>query len=393
MWILSRSIARHFLTNALLLYIFLCVVILAVDVSLNIDEFVKNARALLRLSTPEPSSLAIAGKSVVLIADLWWPRFFLLFSALLGPVLIGALGFTGSYLMKHRELVAMIASGISLRRVATPILLCTTLLLAAQVAVRELVLPRIAPLLVRDKQDIGGNVSALTRSFLRDTEGRLWYIQRAAFDKAHGAANAAGASLTNVYIYERDAQGLMTRRISAPNASWLGEAWQLQEGRAVSRAPVESAAGPVKRVALSTIDAIASSVTPTTLRMYRWDAMASNLSSAQLRELLTLTASASPTPAEARRHDGLIRILLGRWSSTLCVLLSVIMAIPLFLRKEPANMVRQTLIAAPQSLAAFALALVGTTIDLPGIPPGVSVFLPVMVLIPAGIIAWGSIRT
>ena len=99
--------------------------------------------------------LAVLVRVVELAADLWWPRLLQLFVFLLGMVLMGAMGFTLSQVVRHRELVAMLASGISLRRAARPILLVAALMTLVQVLDQELVLPRIAPLLTRDHGDAG----------------------------------------------------------------------------------------------------------------------------------------------------------------------------------------------------------------------------------------------
>ena len=83
------------------------------------------------------------------------PRRSLRWPILLGVVLIGGMGFTCAQLVRHRELVAVLASGVSLRRIARPILIVAIMLIGLQALNQELVLPRIAPLLTRDHGEAG----------------------------------------------------------------------------------------------------------------------------------------------------------------------------------------------------------------------------------------------
>jgi lipopolysaccharide export LptBFGC system permease protein LptF len=392
MSILFRAIARQFLLNALLLFAFFCLVIIAVDVSLNIDEFVKNARA--ALGGGEPSGPAVAWKACTLAAELWWPRIVPLYVFLLGPVLVGALGFTGAYLVKHRELVAMLSSGLSLHAAAAPVLVCSLGLVTLQLASREFILPRIAHLLTRDKTNQATASTGLLQHLQRDSEGRLLYMQRVELADADEPAPAAqqSALITGLTVFERDPQGLLLRKITADEARWQEGRWVLTNGlsfrqRGLDDAPATHAPAPVPVAELS------SSVDPLALRLRRWEKMASNLSTPQLREVAGRLRGPQATPAENARREGLERLLYGRWSSALCALLSVVLCVPFFFRKEPGNMIRQALIAAPLGLGAFALTLAGTTAAVPGIPPALSVFIPSMMLLPAAVAAWGSVRT
>src|SRR4030095_16197065 len=88
-------------------------------------------------------------------ADIWWPRLLSLFNFLLGMVLVAAMGFTCSQLVRNRELVAVLTAGKSLYRVAMPIVAVALGMTAVQGLNQELVIPRVAPLLLRDQGDAG----------------------------------------------------------------------------------------------------------------------------------------------------------------------------------------------------------------------------------------------
>ena len=62
-----------------------------------------------------------------------------------GLIVVGAMGFTLTSLQRTRELTAMIASGVSLYRVAAPLLITGLLLSALTLPVQEFILPPLAP--------------------------------------------------------------------------------------------------------------------------------------------------------------------------------------------------------------------------------------------------------
>ena len=380
---LDRYITRQFLTNIALILLFLSLVIIAVDFSLNFDEFSFSAERVLKARGSTVSTLSKGVLAIWLVVDLWWPRMFLLFNFLLGPVLVGAMGFTCASMVKHRELVALLASGVSLKRVARPILIVTLCMVGLMVANREWALPRLAPLLTRDKSDAGSPTQGTFHDVSVDAQQRIIYSRR---------VHLGTGSIDGLYAYERDAQGLMTNRISADVAVWQGDRWALQNGVSLRRRALDNA-GPGARILPVPVATLATDVDPTALQLRRFEGMAANLSTPQVSGLITRFRAQEQTPAVQRRIAGLERNRWGRTAGAASILLTVILCLPFFLRREPANMLRQSLKAAPIALGAFAGVLVGTTAAMPGLPAQVGVFIPVLMLIPGAIIASGTIRS
>ncbi|MCB1282212.1 MAG: LptF/LptG family permease, partial [Salinibacterium sp.] len=157
MTLLDRYIARQYLFNTLLLLVILGGFVVTIDVSLNINRFGRQAAELAsqQHAGGDPSDLRVATLTVFLIADLWWPRLLQLFNFMLGLVLVGAMGFTCAQLVRHRELVAVLAGGQSLIRLSRPIFIVAIGLTLVQVVNQEVMLPRIAPLLTRDPGEAG----------------------------------------------------------------------------------------------------------------------------------------------------------------------------------------------------------------------------------------------
>src|SRR5688572_1916154 len=227
---LDRYIARQYLFNVVALLVLLFSFVVVVDLTLNIDRMFKVASAFAK--DKELGGVAKVGLVAKLAADLWWPRLLQLFVFLLGMVLMGAMGFTVSQIVRHRELVAMLASGISLRRAARPILLVAALLTFVQVLDQEFIIPRIAPLLTRDHGDAGKHeLKGFGVPLTADSQHRLFYAK--SFEPSD---DGSGGTLTDLVIWERDKNGRVERTIKAALAEWRRGAWEI----AVAQVRVET---------------------------------------------------------------------------------------------------------------------------------------------------------
>lgn len=362
MSILDRFIARHFLTNVGILLALLAAFVVAIDASLNADEFLEAGRGLASANGQEPTALRTAAVTVLLVVDLWWPRLLQLFNFLLGVVMVGGMGFTLAQMSRHRELVAVLASGQSLFRVARPIVIAAIALTALQALNSELVLPRIAPLLARERPDAAARALGPTRIPLaRDGQGRVFYAER---------FEAGASALEEVTIWELDDQSQPIARITADQASWREGAWQLAGGQISRRGP--EGFGPLQPIAR-----VESDLDPTQLMMLRYRGFSQSMSWTQADRLLH-----SLRNLDDRQEARLERIKWGRVPTMIANLLALVIAIPFFLNREPRNMLIQTLRAAPIALGAVMGGVIGSAVGVPGIPPSLGVFLPVLVLTP-----------
>ncbi|CAG1009973.1 hypothetical protein PHYC_03776 [Phycisphaerales bacterium] len=377
--LLDRYIARQYLANILVLFVFFFSVIIVIDFSLNFDEFVDIAERVARERRWEKSQLREALLAGTLVIDLWWPRLFQLFHYMLGVVLVGAMGFTCAQLVRHREFVALLSGGVSLHRIARPILVVAALMTGLQVVNAEVILPRLAPLLTRDKNEAGARGLGVTRQPLSaDSAGRLFYAKTVDLDRG---------TIQGLWVWERDERGLMTRRITAERAAWDGSAWVLEEGSVALRA--DSSRPGAGRP--ETITRLETDLDPTALRLRRFEGYSNNLSTGQLTELLS-RLRAQPMPP-AQRIEQLERVRAGRPAVMIANLLTLLIALPFFVRREPTNMLVQSLKATPAALAALLGTLIGVTASMPGLPPSLGVFVPAMVLAPLAIAGMTSIKT
>ncbi|MFG0325713.1 MAG: LptF/LptG family permease [Phycisphaerales bacterium JB037] len=376
MSLLDRYIARQFLINVVALFAILFCFVIAVDATLNIDRFLKRAAELSAAEGSEPGSLRKFALAGLLIADLWWPKLLLLFNFMLGIVLVGAMGFTCAQMVRHRELVAVLASGQSLRRVARPFFIVALGFTVLQAVNQEVFLPRIAPLLPRDHGDAGQRtLQEKSVLLVPDTQGRLFSAAR--FD-------ADARRLDELLVWVRDDQDRFAARIHADAAVWRNGGWDLENGF------IE----PVDRSTSTPIARLETSLDPRTLTMAQYAGISQSLSFTQVGGMLrVLDRMGGDAEDLAQRRDRLERIRWGRFSVMAANLLGLCLAVPFFLTRVPMNMMLQSIKAAPVALGAVIGGIVGSAMPLPGVPAAIGVFAPVIVTLPMLLWASSRIRT
>ena len=231
--ILDRYIARLYLTNVAAILVALMSFVVAVDVVVNLAPLMDAGRAVAGEGAP---GFKVAWGVTYAIMDLWGPRLLQLFSYLAGVVLIAAMGFTCVNLVRRRECVAVLASGVSLHRLFVPFLAVALLVTAVQAIDQEILIPRVAHKLFREHENAGQDVSASLRvPLIPDSANRLWYAVN--YDSAE-------QRMDRLAVWERDADGGVIRRITADTARWDGARWILENGAAETpdgaRTPIDA---------------------------------------------------------------------------------------------------------------------------------------------------------
>ncbi len=387
---LDRYIARQYAANVLALLLLLFSFVVAIDAILNVDAFLKQAEDTLGPGAGLIRTWAVAG---LLVADLWWPRLLQLYSFVIGLVLVGAMGFTFTQLVRHREMVAMLAGGVSLFRAARPVLVVALVMTVLNVINQEVVLshPRIAPLLTRQQGDAGRRDWSEFRVALTSDGGgagaRVFMASR--FDPVTN-------TLEDLNVWERDEQGRGKRFIVAERATWTPEPgpdglpgrWVLVRPRMTSLR-MAPAGSPQEFVpdAGGVPGSIRTALDPATLLFKRYAAFSQSLSWKQIGGMLE-----SPR-LKPEMRDRLQRTRWGRVSTILCAFLSLLITMPFFLVREPTNMLVQSLKCAPVGIISLLGGVFWTAVEFPGLPPGFAVFLPVFLLIAIAIAVLSSLRT
>lgn len=390
---LTLYIARLYATNIALLAIIIAGFIVTIDAFLNLTHFLRAGTRLAEAAagsagehadTP-PGWLAVAGYTIFAIVDLWWPRLLQLFNYLSGFLLVGGLGFTAAQLVKQREIVAILAGGISLFRVSHAFFLVAGVLLAAQLINQELIVPSIADRLGRTERDLGNPERAIITIRLNvDERGSIWHA--ATFEPTTG-------ELTGVNIWFRDENARVLGHLTADTATWQPDAnpgqWQLTNGwyrpiDAPDTAPNEAVQltnDPITNARGTPIDAYQTRMDPTRLRVKWLEGFGGNLSWQQIGEILR---EGGLEPAAAASLE---RARWGRVGTVLSNALVLIAAMPLFLLRMPRGLLSATLRATPIAALGLLAAAAAPTIAYPGVPPAIGALVPAFILLP---IAWGS---
>lgn len=396
---LDRYIARQFLLNIAILIAILFSFIVAIDLSLNFGEFMDLAAARGKTQQVGPGGAVVAVEAgavrrvllmIFLVFDYWWPKLLQLGNYLIGLIVIGAMGFTCTQLVRHREFVAAVAGGVSLFRVMRPFVLVALLMTLIQAANFEYVIPRIADLIQRDREQASQRrLDTLPVRLVPDSQRRLFYAR--GFDAGAGV-------MKDVTVLERGASGPAVRTIYAREATWRDGGWDLADGYAESRT---SQTAPKEK-----IERIVTDLDPTAIKIARFSGYSQSLSWRQINEMLERperlglalaseedAAQVTDTATRQQRVDELQRVRFGRCAMMLCNMLALLLVTPFYLRREPTNMMVQSIKAAPIAVLGVMGGVLGASAAIPGLPAAVGVFVPALVLLPLAIAAVTSVRT
>lgn len=369
----SRYIARLYLTNIAVLLIVLFSFIVSVDVVLNLSRFSDHAvETAQSAGRAEPEGLRLALLTAVLVVDLWGPRLLQLFGYLIGVVLVVAMGFTCAQLVRHREFVALLASGVSLTRIALPFLAVAALFCAIQALNQELVVPRVAHLLTREHGESGRrSIADFPVTLATDGTGRVFHA---------AAFNDQAGTLDRLTVFEQDNTGRVRRVVTADSAQWTGAGWTLQNGRERDLAPgADTATTPT--------DFIPTALDPTRIKVKALEGFGQNLSWPQINEII----AHGGLDNDARSR--LDRARWGRLATLVSNLATVVAALPFFLKRMPGSMLGSTLRASPIAALGLVAAAAAPAVALPGLPAWLGAFVPCAVLLAIASALFTGIRS
>ena len=371
MKMMDRYIARLYAINVLTLLVLLGGFVVTIDVFVNLTRFSNAASENVAAEVDQPEGLALLVRTAVVIADFWGPKLLQLFNYLIGIVMVAAMGFTCAQLVRQREFVALIASGVPLQRVAMPFVFVALMLTGLQAVNQELVVPKVAALLARDVEDAGSrDIAGFAVQLVPDEQGRIFTAER--FDPEEGRLEGVG-------IYERSDVGVVTRTIRAESAVWDGSGWVLEGGRVTDFATDAQQNAPIRRVD--------TALDPTRLKIRHLRGFGESLGWGDISALLK---DGGMDEASMQRLD---RVRWGRWASMLSNLIVLFAALPFFLRKLPGPMILAGLKAAPVGLLGLVAAGLAPSIPIGGLPVWVGVFIPALVLLPLSVALISSVRT
>jgi lipopolysaccharide export LptBFGC system permease protein LptF len=375
MKLLTFHIMKRMTINFIVLFTLFFLLGAVIDIIINLDEFDKIANSL----SKDGGFFAKIFALIQVGIGFEGPRLFQVYGYLHGVIAIGAMAFTAANMLRSKEFVALMAAGISLRSIAMPFLIVMGGISVVALLNQEYMLPRVAPLLLRDHGELGkDSVGSFSVPFTPDQSGVLLLAP---------SLNPATGEIKEPTFLVRDDKGRMIRQIRATSATWDGVAsgrWILQNGRAVDVVFDEETA---QAEILPPIDVAyyETELSPYILTLHRYGQFIGMLGMTQLNSMLEV-AGTFDAPM-LRRH------WYSRFASIAINILTMIIVIPLFVTREPVILSRQAMKCGGIALTILFGGTIVMLMPVQGFPAVVSVFLPVLVLFPVGLLQLVNIRT
>ena len=168
MKILDKYVAKNFLIGYAIAFCVLIGMRITIDLFANLDEFTEHANL---------GTLSIIAN----ILTYYSLQSTLYFRDFAGMITVVAAAFSLGKMVRYNELTAMMASGVSLKRVITPIVVLAVVFSGFLIIDQELIIPALSPKLVRGSDAIPGKES-YNVWFITDASGSL--ISAKKFDVA-----------------------------------------------------------------------------------------------------------------------------------------------------------------------------------------------------------------
>lgn len=363
MRLIDRNVIVRFLGNFVTLFCLLFIFAVSIDVVLQFDNFVDAARN--AVDAERYDSVALA--TIMAILDFHGPRVFQFFGFMVGLVSVAAAGFTLAQMQRSRELLALLAVGVPLQRVAASIVLVAFLLNGVQVLNQEFVVPELARVLLREHDEVLAR-SAGTFDVPLTRDGNDNLVQIARLDVERGTAEG-------FLVLERDDDGTARRRLRAPIAHWDESAgqWLLSEGIARTRSEL----GAMQVEPPIAVATYATDLSPRAFSVKRFRDHAQMLSSGQIQELRADGGDATGV---------LARIAWARVGGFGVNMLVLVLAMSSFLRRHPAPLLPQCVQSAAIAVPLLLVAALVMMLPIEGISPAVMAIMPTAILVP--IVFW-----
>ena len=221
---LDKYIAKNFLISYAIAFGVLVGLRIVIDLFVNLDEFTENAADLTTIQV------------VMNISTFYLLNSMLYFRDFAGIITVMAAVFSIGKMIRSNEFVALMASGVSLRRVIAPIAFLAVIMTALLVIDQEFLIPPFSDKLVREHDEVPGRETYNVR-FIADGSGSLIFSQK--FDLKTETFH----SLT-IITRERIADSMVwkpTGKISAEKAVYnrSTQVWELTKGQFVGIDSVE----------------------------------------------------------------------------------------------------------------------------------------------------------
>ena len=363
MKLLDKYVAKNFLIGYVISFGVLIGLRIVIDMFVNIDEFAQYSDL----------GILVVIKNIITYYALNTTLYFRDFA---GMITVFAAAFSVGRLVRSGELVTVMASGVSLKRVIVPIVVIAIVLSAVLYIDQEFIIPPLGPELVRDRGALAGE-ETYDVDFIADTNGSL--ICAAKFDYAD-------KTLVYPTIITRQRKGNtmlwnVTGRISAEKAVYNQQAkrWDLVDGRFTEKSVAKSP---------EVVDYFVSDIKPEDIPLQQRSQFKTLLSSSQLSRLIS-SGSKDMAQLLSQKHFRITDILIN--------MIMLLISLPILVCRDPRTM--KSAIGMSFSittlcfLTTFVCKMMATEYVFARLAPGFWAWLPVFIFAPIAFIELDSMKT
>jgi len=357
--VLDRYIIKQFVINFAILSVVMMGLYVLVDLIVDLDEFLDAGRELAdQHGGTLPATLWVLG-------DYYGPFLLLVYVAMSGLIVVAAMGFTVAQMQRSRELTALLAGGVSLYRVAAPILVTGFLFNLIALPVQEILIPPLAEKIVRPKSQAGSaTIKDKPVHYVLDESGAL--LSAASFSAERG-------ELDSVRIIELNDEGAQVSLTRATQAFWDadGRRWVLTDGR---RFLTDADVADPNALTGKPVAAYETELSPEVLIIRQASLFVRLQSMRQLDEMRSNPALSAKTRGQVTQ------IIWSRFSTVVLSVLILLMGLPYFLSRVPGNLLMNSAKAAGITVGAWSGGLV--MLQVGNLNPVTAAWLPVIIYLP-----------
>ncbi len=362
MKLLDRYIIRAFLINYVISLAVLITLFMLVDLLVNLDEFTEGESFFQVLAN---------------IASYYGNNLFLYYAWLAGPITLVAAAFTLGRMVRDNELTALLAAGVSLYRVAVPVVVLGVLMNVLWIADQELIIPKIAHKLAREQDDVQGK-----RTF------GVWFIpdRNGALLSAH-RFHPKTKQMRRMIVMYRDENGLASQFITADSAYWDEEkqAWILGRGTIYER-PGTGTEGDLLtggQIRKQSIDIYYSDLRPEDIILRQAAQWTNFLSVRQMTQLEQNNIN----------NARIAQLKHSRFTQPLVNMLLLLLGVPFFLTREPRPVLTSGAMCVGLGGLFFIFSFVSQNLIYTPSYPALPAWLPIIIFGPIVVLFLDSLKT
>ena len=365
--VLDRYLLRSLIVNYLIGLGVMLSLYVVLDMFVNMDEFTEKGY---------PLKTVIAN-----MIDYYVPNLALYFAQLGGGITLFACASVLARMRKLNEVTAVLASGVSLYRLARPVVIFGAIATGLLVFDTEVIVPTVAHKLAR-KHEEASSTHAYEVMFLKDRDGALLSAGR--FEPDTGV-------LKSLLVMLRDESGAASRIIEADAATWepptetrpLGQ-WRLERGKSTSRITQHAGAlGPRGSQVVAFPEVYPSDLGPREIEVRQAEGWIRFLSLSQLRELAA-RATADHATIMRTRHGRVVTLIMS--------LLLLLLGLPFFLDRSPANIVGDVTKCMVVCGLCYVMTFIAQSIRLDSVSAIVA-WIPILIFGPLAMVLFDRVRT